>query len=60
MDYIGALLVEDDYPALAAMVAEMGLPQVWSRMDAHSRCTDRFDRNLARLLNGFEASLTSG
>ena len=25
-DYIGALLVEDEYPALAAMVSEMGMP----------------------------------
>jgi len=59
MDYIEALLVDDEYPALAAMVAEMGLPQVWSRMDAHARGTGRFDRNLARLLDGFEASLST-
>jgi Tetracyclin repressor-like, C-terminal domain len=59
MDYISALLIDDEYPALAAMVDEMGLAQVWSRMDAHARGTGRFDRNLARLLNGFEASLPS-
>jgi AcrR family transcriptional regulator len=59
MDYIEALLIDDEYPALAAMVAEMGLPQVWSRMDAHARGTGRFDRNLARLLDGFEASLST-
>jgi len=57
VDYIGALLIDDEYPALAGMVAEMGLPKLWSRMDAHSRGTGRFDRNLARLLAGFEASL---
>jgi len=57
MDYIGALLIDDEYPALAAMVDEMGLQEVWSRMDAHARGAGRFDRNLARLLNGFEASL---
>ena len=59
MAYIEALLIDDEYPALSAMVAEMGLPQVWSRMDAHARGTGRFDRNLARLLDGFEASLST-
>jgi AcrR family transcriptional regulator len=59
MDYIEALLIDDEYPALAAMVAEMGLAQVWSRMDAHARGTARFDRNLARLLDGFEASIST-
>ncbi|HEY4607941.1 MAG TPA: TetR/AcrR family transcriptional regulator [Ilumatobacteraceae bacterium] len=57
VDYIGALLIDDEYPALAGMVAEMGLSRLWSRMDAHARGSDRFDRNLARLLDGFEASL---
>jgi AcrR family transcriptional regulator len=57
VDYIGALLIEDDYPALTAMVSEMGMPQLWSRIHAHARDTGRFDRNLARLLAGFEASL---
>jgi hypothetical protein len=58
-DYIGALLVEDEYPALAAMVSEMGMPRLWSRIHTHARSTGRFDRNLARLLAGFEASLPS-
>jgi AcrR family transcriptional regulator len=56
-DYIGALLVEDEYPALAAMVSEMGMPRLWARIHAHARRAGRFDRNLARLLAGFEASL---
>ena len=55
-DYIGALLVEDEYPALAAMVSEMGMPRLWSRIHTHARGVGRFDRNLARLLTGFEAS----
>ncbi|MEY2583422.1 MAG: hypothetical protein QOE09_3271 [Ilumatobacteraceae bacterium] len=58
VDYIGALLVEDEYPALAGMVSEMGLPRLWSRINSHARGAGRFDRNLARLLAGFEASLT--
>src|SRR6185295_17596715 len=56
-DYIEALLVEDDYPALTAMVSEMGMPRLWSRIHTHARSAGRFDRNLARLLAGFEASL---
>jgi hypothetical protein len=40
------------------MVDEMGLPRLWSRLHSHSRSAGRFDRNLARLLAGFEASLT--
>lgn len=55
--YISALLDEDDYPALSAMVADMGLRQMWSAIHAHVRGGGRFDRNLARLLAGFEASL---
>ena len=58
VDYFGALLSEDEYPALSAMVAEMGLPRLWSRIHDHARSAGRFDRNLARLLAGFEASLS--
>jgi AcrR family transcriptional regulator len=58
IDYVDDLLVENDYPALSALVAEMGLPQLWSRLNSHSRSAGRFDRNLARLLAGFEASLS--
>ena len=54
---VRVLVVEDEYPALAAMVSEMGMPRLWSRIHAHARRAGRFDRNLARLLAGFEASL---
>jgi Tetracyclin repressor-like, C-terminal domain len=57
VEYIGSLLSEDEYPALAAMVAEMGMPKLWSKIDANNRGAGRFDRNLARLLAGFAASL---
>jgi AcrR family transcriptional regulator len=56
-DYITALLDEGDYPALSAMIADVGLEKMWSMIHAHVRGTGRFDRNLARLLAGFEASL---
>lgn len=54
--YIEALLNDDDYPALGGMVADLGLLGVWSRIHGHVRDPRRFDRNLARLLSGFEAS----
>ncbi len=57
VDYFAALLSKDEYPALSALVSEMGLPLLWSRVDNHARSAGRFDRNLARLLAGFEASL---
>lgn len=57
VDYFAALLSTDEYPALSAMVSEMGMPRLWSRINNHARSAGRFDRNLARLLAGFEASL---
>ena len=58
VEYIRALLTEDEYPALAGMVSEMGLERLWSKIHSHARGAGRFDRNLARLLDGFESSLT--
>ena len=60
VDYIGALLEEDDYPALSGMVSEIGLDRLWSKIHGHARSAGRFDRNLSRLLAGFEASLSGG
>jgi AcrR family transcriptional regulator len=57
VDYFAELLSNDEYPALSAMVAEMGMPRLWSRINNHARGAGRFDRNLGRLLAGFEASL---
>jgi AcrR family transcriptional regulator len=57
VDYIRALLIEDEYPALAGMVSDMGLERLWSKIHTHARGAARFDRNLTRLLAGFEASL---
>src|SRR4051812_18398050 len=51
--YMEELLAEGDYPALEALTAEMGMPELWARMQAHAAAEDRFDRNLARLLSGF-------
>ncbi len=53
IDYINSLLNSDHYPALGALVADVGLDHVWSLIHTHARGTRRFDRNLARLLDGF-------
>ena len=47
------LLADGDYPALQALTAELGLAELWARMQAHATDEDRFDRNLERLLRGF-------
>ncbi len=57
--YVGELLADDQYPTLAAMVDEIGLDQMWAKVQRHARGAGRFQRNLARLLAGFEASLGS-
>jgi AcrR family transcriptional regulator len=51
--YMQELLEEGDYPALRELTDEFGLPELWSRMEAHERNQRRFDRNLERLLSGF-------
>jgi AcrR family transcriptional regulator len=53
--YIEALLDDDDYPALGTMVSEFGVSGVWAKIHGHMRDAKRFDRNLARLLTGFES-----
>ena len=57
MGYVGSLLAEGDFPALSAVADDMGFEAVWSEIDRHGHDTGRFDRNLARLLAGFQASL---
>ena len=51
--YMDELLADGDYPALRALTDELGLAELWSRMEAHERDDRRFDRNLERLLSGF-------
>ena len=60
VDYINSLLNSDHYPALSALVGDVGLDNVWSLIHAHARGTRRFDRNLVRLLDGFEAAARAG
>ena len=58
LSYIQSLLAEGEYPALASMVGEVGTEVLWVGIQRQIRDPGRFDRNLARLLDGFHASLT--
>ncbi len=40
-EYIGALLIDDEYPALTGMVSDMGLSQLWAKIDRHARDAGR-------------------
>ena len=55
--YVNSLVQTGDYPHLAALADDVGLEQAWSRIEAHLRDSERFGRNLARLLDGIEAGL---
>ena len=53
--YIEGLLAEGDYPAMRELTKDGGVHALWSRMQAHSDDEHRFERNLARLLDGFDS-----
>jgi AcrR family transcriptional regulator len=52
--YLDQLIASNDYPTLRKMAAASDARTVWNEITAHYRDTDRFDRNLNRLLDGFE------
>src|SRR3954451_783122 len=52
-DYVAELVRTGDYPHLESVIAETGIEEAWNQMTAHAHDTDRFDRNLARLPDGF-------
>ncbi len=58
IDYVNGLIATGDYPQLAKMARESSLEVLWSGFEAHVRDPGRFDRNLGRLLDGFEAGFT--
>jgi AcrR family transcriptional regulator len=55
--YVDALVATGEYPALAEIWQDPGLQETWTQMQARMTDPDRFGRNLARLLDGFEAEL---
>ena len=52
--YIEELVAGGDYPYLAELIADRRVADVMHEITAHTADPDRFDRNLARLLDGFE------
>lgn len=55
--YLTGLLATGEYPSLAALTADRPLRAVWKEVSSAMRDDRRFDRNLARLLDGVEHSL---
>ncbi len=58
LGYMDELVAAGTYPSLQQLAAEVGLDTVWTRVHEHATGTERFDRNLARLLAGFETELS--
>jgi AcrR family transcriptional regulator len=57
IEYVRTLTESGDYPQLAALIAEHDVEELWSIVQEHARDRGRFDRNLARLLDGVDADL---
>ncbi len=55
--YVDGLVQTGEYPQLAELSEEIGLDAGWRQVEEHLRDSDRFGRNLARLLDGIEANL---
>lgn len=55
VDYVNELAATGDYPHVSALLAEHGVDSAWSQISASAFDPQRFDRNLARILDGFEA-----
>jgi AcrR family transcriptional regulator len=53
LGYVAELFDRGDFPALTSMVDQLGINELWTRIHTQMRDPKRFERNLARLLNGF-------
>lgn len=56
-DYFTALLETEAFPALRAIIDELGFDGLWDVVTATFSTPERFDRHLARMLDGIEADL---
>ena len=56
IEYVAELSRTGEYPQLAQLMETYGTHGAWQLINAHSIDTARFERNLARILDGFEAS----
>jgi AcrR family transcriptional regulator len=59
-EYLAALIETGEYPTLAAITEDPGLDEVWRQLQRQITDPERFDRNLGRLLDGFEAEIQRG
>jgi len=57
--YVEQLVAEGSYPQLEALIEELGMDGLWREVEAQFVDPDRFLRNVIRLLDGIERSLTS-
>ena len=55
--YVEDLFATGHYPALAKLVNEQGLESLWNQIQDTWTEPEQFDRNLSRILDGFEADL---
>ncbi|MCU1401658.1 MAG: Transcriptional regulator, TetR family protein [Acidimicrobiales bacterium] len=55
VDYVDDLSATGDYPELRKLIDEHGKQDSWGKITARANDPSRFDRNLARILDGFEA-----
>jgi len=58
LEYVSVLIDTGAFPHLAALTDEMGLRPLWRTVHRSLRDEKRFSRNLTRLLDGIEASLS--
>ena len=57
VDYTNELIETGEYPQLAKLVDEYGLEETWAELARYYSDPERFERGLARLLDGFAAAL---
>ena len=55
--YVADLIATGDFPQLTKLVQGEGTAEVWAQLTAHSEDPTRFDRNLARLIDGIQRDL---
>jgi AcrR family transcriptional regulator len=56
--YVAELARGGGYPRISALIEAHGVEPLWHKVSAHGRDEHRFDRNLARLLDGIHRDLT--
>lgn len=59
IDYVDRLIATGNYPAVEQLSCVYGTEVTWQLIHDHARDPGRFERNLQRLLDGFERSAGS-